>query len=260
MRPLRERQSLQRRFCQAQPRPLPSAHRTVRAPEREPHRRVRHQRRRESRRSGTGDWQTAYAIIPGATFRIPWPHRSRPGRGQHARRHHGRRSPGAGNAHRHRRALRQREPDHHGRSHAAARRSRVCFAPGAHGVDQPGAFGLRGLRTRSAARRAHRRSRRVRHLGRHARLERAQESRRVPVVRSRARRRQPDHRRQRAIGQGQHHAARGVAWRAARLRAGAGADGCKLGHDRGRRLYRQRSFLPSGLHENRWEPCATGSP
>ncbi len=31
--------------------------------------------------------------------------------------------------------------------------------------------------TRSAARRAHRRSRRVRHLGRHARLERAQESR-----------------------------------------------------------------------------------
>ena len=48
--------------------------------------------------------------------------------------------------------------------------------------------------------------------------------------------------------------------RAAQLRAGAGTDGSECGHDRGRRLYGQRGFVPPGLHEDRWEPCAIGSP
>ena len=62
------------------------------------------------------------------------------------------------------------------------------------------------------------------------------------------RRREPGHRRQRAVGPRQHHAALGVARRAAQLRAGADADGHERGHDRGRRLHGQRSFLPPGLH------------
>ena len=51
---------------------------------------------------------------------------------------------------------------------------------------QPGALRLCSLRARSAARRAHRGPGRIRHVGRHARLQRAQEPRRVSLVRSRA--------------------------------------------------------------------------
>ena len=53
--------------------------------------------------------------------------------------------------------------------------------------------------------------------------QRTQESRRVSLDRSGARRRQPRHRRQRPVGPRQHHAALGIARRAAQLRAGAGA-------------------------------------
>ncbi len=61
--------------------------------------------------------------FPGVQFRISRPHRSRPRHRQYARRHSGRRSSGAGHAHRNRRALRQREPHHRRRRDAAARRS-----------------------------------------------------------------------------------------------------------------------------------------
>ena len=56
------------------------------------------------------------------------------------------------------------------------------------------------------------------------------------------------HRRQRAIGPGEHHPAVRIARRAAQLRAGAGAHGPQPGHDRGRRLHCERSLLPPGLH------------
>jgi ABC-type methionine transport system ATPase subunit len=62
------------------------------------------------------------AIIP-AALRISRPHRSRPGHRQYARCHSCRRRAGAGHAARHRRALRQREPDHGDGRHATARRS-----------------------------------------------------------------------------------------------------------------------------------------
>jgi 2-isopropylmalate synthase len=71
----------------------------------------------------------------------------------------------------------------------------------------------------------------VGHLGRHARLERAQKPRRVSVVRSGARRRQSNHRRKRAVGPRQHHLALPGAGRHARLRPGPGADGRQRFHD-----------------------------
>ncbi len=84
--------------------------------------------------------------FPGARIRISRPHRSRPWHRQHARRDSGRRRAGAGHADRNRRALRQREPDHGRRRHAASRRSGVCSARIAAGPHQPGALGLCGLR------------------------------------------------------------------------------------------------------------------
>ncbi len=91
---------------------------------------------------------------------------------------------------RHRRTLRQREPDHRHRQHATERRSRVCNSRVTCWTDKSGSLGLLGLRSRTAARHAHRRPRRIRHMGRHARQQRTQKPRRLSLVRSRACRRQ----------------------------------------------------------------------
>ena len=144
---------------------------------------------------------------PARQIRISRPHRPRPRRRQLPRRDPCRSGAGPGHAARHRRALRQRQPHHRHRQHAAPRRSRVCPPRIAHRPHQPRALRLRGLPARSSARRAHRRPRSLRHLGRHARQQRAQKPRRLSLVRSRTRRRQPRHRRQRPIRPSQYHPA-----------------------------------------------------
>ena len=70
-----------------------------------------------------------YAHLSRSQLRISRPHRPRPGRCQYPRRHSGRRRAGAGHAARHRRALRQRQPDHRHRQHATARRSASLSRP-----------------------------------------------------------------------------------------------------------------------------------
>ena len=88
---------------------------------------------------------------------------------------------------------------------------------------------------------------RFRHLGGHARLQRAQEPRRLSVVRSGARRRQPHHRRQCPIRPRQRDSALGSLGSSAQRCASSSSHRRQSGHDGRWRLHRQRGLVPPGV-------------
>ena len=116
------------------------------------------------------------------------------------------------------------------------------------GLTSAGALGVCGVRTADAAQRADCGTGCVRHMGGDAWQQRAQESRRLPVVRSGAGGGERGDWGERAVRAREYYAALADPGGGTESGAGAGVAGCKPGDGGRRRLHGQRDLVPAGMH------------